>query len=225
MTDLSYLAAFVVGLLGGVHCIGMCGGILGALTMGLPQEQRTRIGSMLPYLLAYNLGRIASYVAAGAIMGALGMLLAELLPVYYAQRALLAIAGIFMVLLGLYLSGWWMVLSKLEAIGGLLWRRIQPFSRRLLPVRTPGQALLVGLVWGWVPCGLVYSVLVTAVSAGSALKGAALMLAFALGTLPTLLTIGMLAGAAARLTRSHRLRRIAGLLVILIGIQTLWRAM
>jgi len=225
MTDLSYLTAFMVGLLGGVHCIGMCGGIVGALTFGLPRPQRARIGSMLPYQLAYNLGRIVSYVAAGAIMGALGLLIAELMPVYYAQRALLAIAGVFMVLLGLYLSGWWMVLSRLEAAGGRLWRLIEPFSRRLLPVRTPWQALLVGVVWGWIPCGLVYSMLITAVSAGSALKGAALMFAFALGTLPALITIGLLAGAAARLTRSPAVRRFAGTLVILFGIYTLWQAL
>ncbi len=225
MTELSYLAAFAVGLLGGVHCIGMCGGVVGALTFGLPLEQRRQISAMLPYQLAYNLGRIASYTLAGAIMGALGMMIAELMPVYYAQRALLAIAGIFMVLLGLYLSGWWMVLNRLEAVGGRLWRRIEPLSRRLFPVRSPGQALLVGLLWGWIPCGLVYSMLVTAVSTGSALKGAALMLAFALGTLPTLMTIGVLTGAAAHLTRSPMLRKIAGVLVMLFGVHTLWQAL
>jgi len=225
LTELSYLAAFTVGLLGGVHCIGMCGGIVGALTFGLPQEQRRQISAMLPYQLAYNLGRIASYTLAGAIMGALGMLIAELMPVYYAQRALLAIAGIFMVLLGLYLSGWWMVLNRLEAVGGRLWRRIEPLGRRLFPVRSPGQALLVGLLWGWIPCGLVYSMLVTAVSTGSALEGAALMLAFALGTLPTLMTIGVLTGAAAHLTRSPMPRKIAGVLVMLFGVHTLWQAL
>jgi len=147
------------------------------------------------------------------------------MPVYYAQRALLAIAGIFMVLLGLYLSGWWMVLNRLEAVGGRLWRRIEPLGRRLFPVRSPGQALLVGLLWGWIPCGLVYSMLVTAVSTGSALEGAALMLAFALGTLPTLMTIGVLTGAAAHLTRSPMPRKIAGVLVMLFGVHTLWQAL
>lgn len=224
MLDLAYLTAFVVGLLGGTHCIGMCGGIVGALTFGLPQAQRTRLPSMLTYQLAYNLGRISSYVTAGAIMGALGMVLSGMLPVYYAQRILLIFAGLFMLLLGLYLSGWWLLLSRLEHLGGRLWRRIEPLGRRLLPVRTPGQALLVGVVWGWLPCGLVYSMLVNAVSAGSALNGAMLMLSFALGTLPTMMTVGMLAGAASRLTRSVSLRRVAGVLVILFGLYTLWRA-
>jgi len=225
MTEMSYLTAFVVGLLGGAHCVGMCGGIVSALTFGLPQEQRGRLAAMMPFQLAYNLGRITSYVVAGAVMGALGMLIAELMPVYYAQHVLLAVAGIFMILLGLYLGGWWMVLNRLEQAGGALWRRIEPISRRLLPVRTPGQALVVGMIWGWIPCGLVYSMLVTAVAAGSALQGAALMLAFALGTLPTLLSMGMLAGAAARLAGSRAARRVAGGMVILFGLYTLWQAL
>jgi len=224
LTELNYLTAFVVGLLGGTHCVGMCGGIVGVLTLGLPQAKRARISGMLTFQLAYNLGRIFSYVLAGTVMGALGMVLSEMLPVYYTQRVLLLFAGIFMILLGLYLSGWWLLLNRLEHLGGRLWRRIEPIGRRLLPVSTPGQALLVGVVWGWLPCGLVYSMLVNAVSTGSALNGALLMLSFALGTLPTMITVGVLAGAASRLTRSPSVRRAAGVLVILFGLFTLWRA-
>ncbi|MES9934941.1 MAG: sulfite exporter TauE/SafE family protein [Sedimenticola sp.] len=221
---LPYISAFVVGLLGGVHCVGMCGGIVGAMTFGLPEQKRTNLLSMLPYQLAYNLGRMGSYVVAGAIMGGLGVLLAQLMPVYYAQRVLMGLAGLFMILLGLYLAGWWMVLNRVERLGGLLWKRIEPLARRLLPVQSPGQALLVGAAWGWIPCGLVYSMLINAVSSGGALNGAALMLAFALGTLPNLLVMGMLAGAAARLSRSDVARRVAGLMVILFGLYTLWQA-
>ncbi len=224
MNEYGYLTAFLVGLLGGVHCVGMCGGIVGALTLGLPPERRKRLAAMVPFQLAYNLGRITSYVVAGAIMGALGMVLAQLLPVYYAQRLLLVLAGLFMILLGLYLAGWWMLLSRVEQLGGGLWKRLEPFSRRLIPVRSPVQALMVGALWGWIPCGLVYSMLVTAVATGSALKGAGLMLAFAVGTLPNLLLMGVLAGAAARLARSSAVRRIAGTTVILFGLYTLWRA-
>ncbi len=220
-TLLPYLSAFLVGLLGGVHCVGMCGGIVSALTFGLPESRRGRLASMMPFQLAYNLGRLTSYVLAGALMGALGMLLAQLMPVYYAQRVLLLLAGVFMILLGLYLAGWWQVLNRLEQAGGVIWRRLEPYSRRLLPVRSPGQALVIGLIWGWIPCGLVYSMLVNAVATGSALKGAALMLAFALGTLPNLLLMGVLAGAAAHLSRSLAVRRIAGITVILFGIYTL----
>ncbi|MES9868163.1 MAG: sulfite exporter TauE/SafE family protein [Sedimenticola sp.] len=221
---LPYISAFVVGLLGGVHCVGMCGGIVGAMTFGLTEQKRTNLLSMLPYQLAYNLGRMGSYVVAGAIMGGLGVLLAQLMPVYYAQRVLMGLAGLFMILLGLYLAGWWMVLNRVERLGGLLWKRIEPLARRLLPVQSSGQALLVGAAWGWIPCGLVYSMLINAVSSGGALNGAALMLAFALGTLPNLLVMGMLAGAAARLSRSDVARRVAGLMVILFGLYTLWQA-
>ncbi len=219
-----YLSAFLVGLLGGVHCVGMCGGIVGALTFGLSRERRGSLSAVMPFQLTYNLGRVTSYVLAGAIMGALGMLLAQLMPVYYAQRVLLGVAGLFMILLGLYLAGWWMVLNRIEQAGSALWRRLEPISRRLLPVRTPGQALLVGLLWGWIPCGLVYSMLVNAVAAGSALEGAALMAAFGLGTLPNLLLMGALAGAAARLARSSTARTVAGVTVMLFGVYTLWQA-
>ena len=226
MSDLwlPYLSAFLVGLLGGVHCIGMCGGIVSALTLGLPRRQEHPIASMLPFQLAYNLGRILSYVVAGAIMGGLGMLLAHLMPIYLAQRLLLALAGVFMILLGLYLGGWWQVLNRLEAAGGRVWSWIEPLGRKLLPVRSTGQAFLVGAVWGWIPCGLVYTMLVNSVSAGSMLKGAGIMLAFSLGTLPNLLVIGVLAGAAARLTGNATIRKAAGILVLLFGVLTLWRA-
>lgn len=221
---LPYFSAFIVGLLGGVHCIGMCGGIVGALTFGLPETKRRTVAGQIPYQLAYNLGRLSSYVIAGALMGGLGLLLAELMPIQLARQALLLLAGVFMILLGLYLAGWWMVLNRVEQVGGILWRRLEPIGRRLMPVHTPFQALAIGMIWGWVPCGLVYTMLINAVSAGGALQGAGLMFAFALGTLPNLLAIGLLAGAAARLARSNKARRIAGITVILFGLYTLWGA-
>jgi sulfite exporter TauE/SafE len=222
---LPYFSAFIVGLLGGVHCIGMCGGIVGALTFGLPEKKRQSFASLLPFQLAYNFGRLLSYVIAGAIMGGLGMLLAELIPIQIAQRTLLFIAGIFMVLLGLYLSGWWMILNRVERAGGILWKKIEPYGRKLMPVQTPIQALGIGMIWGWVPCGLVYTMLINAVSSGGAVEGATLMFAFALGTLPNLLAIGLLAGAAARLARSEIARKTAGITVMIFGVYTLWNAL
>jgi hypothetical protein len=218
-------SAFVVGLLGGVHCVGMCGGIVAALTFGLPPERRQGLVQTLPFLLAYNGGRIASYALAGAIMGGAGMLVARLVPVQAAQQALLVVAGLFMVAMGLYLAGWWSGLGRLERAGGVLWRRLEPFGRRLMPVRHPAQALALGLLWGWLPCGLVYSTLVWSVSAGGAWQGAALMLAFGLGTLPNLLLMGVAAGAIARLARDARVRQVAGGTVVLFGLWTLWTAL
>jgi len=221
---LPYASALVVGLLGGVHCVGMCGGIVSALTFGLPEHERNRFVSLLPYQIAYNAGRICSYAVAGAIMGGLGMLLTDLMPLHVAQRILLGIAGFFMVLLGLYLAGWWKVLSRIELAGSHLWKSIEPFGRNLLPVRTPGQALKIGLVWGWFPCGLVYSMLINAIAAGSMWNGAGLMVAFGLGTLPNLMLMGVLAGTVSKLTRSPLTRQIAGAIVMLFGLITLWRA-
>ncbi|HUM92742.1 MAG TPA: sulfite exporter TauE/SafE family protein, partial [Candidatus Competibacter sp.] len=194
-SSLGFLAAFLIGLTGGVHCVGMCGGIVGALTLGLPLARERPLLARLPFLLAYNTGRIASYVAAGALAGGVGAWAANLVSVHRAQLGLQVVAGLFMILLGLYLAGWWPVLGHLERAGGVLWRRIEPLGRRLLPVRTLPQALGIGLVWGWLPCGLVYSALVWAIGAGGAGKGALLLLGFGLGTLPALLAMGTAAAA------------------------------
>lgn len=226
MTELlPFIAAFVAGIMGGVHCVGMCGGIVGALAFGLPAESRERPSRLLPFLAAYNLGRIVSYCLAGLLMGGLGMLLAGLMPIYYAQRALLALAGVFMVLMGLYLAGWWMWLTHVERLGLGVWRRLEPVARRLLPVASPAQAFKVGMIWGWVPCGLVYTMLVNAVASGGALKGGMIMLAFGLGTLPNLLLMGWLAGAAAHLAGSGAVRAGAGVVMVAFGIVTLISAL
>ena len=222
--ELMFASLFVVGLLGGVHCVGMCGGIAAALTFGLPPDRQRRLASLLPFLLAYNTGRIASYAAAGAIVGGAGTLLSRLVPVQGAQRALLVIAALFMVAMGLYLGGWWSALARLERVGGVIWRRIEPLGRRLMPVQRPGQALALGLLWGWLPCGLVYSALVSAVAAGGAWQGATVMLAFGLGTLPNLMAMGAAASAVSRLARRPAVRRAAGASVVLFGLWTLWSA-
>jgi len=201
----------------------MCGGIVGTLTLGVPREVRNSPVRLFPYQLAYNAGRVAGYVVAGALMGALGTFTVALVPIQSAERLLYALAALFMILLGLYLGGWWPVLARLERLGAHLWRRIEPLGRRLLPIRSPAQALGLGFVWAWIPCGLVYSVLVWCVSAGSAAKGGLLMLAFGLGTLPTLLGMGMLAGAAARFADQDWMRRLAGLLVLGFGLYALWQ--
>jgi sulfite exporter TauE/SafE len=219
----SLLTAFLVGLLGGVHCVGMCGGIVATLTMGLAAERRRSIGALLPYQVAYNLGRLGGYALAGALIGGIGAILLQSVALHWAQRTLYLLSAIFMIALGLYLGGWWRGLIWIERAGSLLWRRIEPWGRALLPVRHWWQAFAVGLVWAWLPCGLVYSVLILALGAGGPVQGAALMFAFGLGTLPNLLGIGLLAGAAARYAELIWLRRSAGALVIGFGLYALWQ--
>lgn len=223
--DMSFFAALLVGFFGGVHCIGMCGGIVGALTFGLPAEKREHFGRLVPYLLAYNLARISSYVLAGAIAGLIGALGLSLVPMQHTQLILLIIAGAFMVLMGLYVGGWWFGLTRIERLGSRLWRFIEPIGRRFMPVKSPQQALLLGLVWGWLPCGLVYSVLIWALSAGSATQGALLMLGFGLGTLPNLLAMGTFAAQLSALTRKKWVRWIAGAAVTGFGLYTIGSAL
>ncbi len=224
-TEASLLSAFLVGLLGSTHCIGMCGGIVGALTMGLPAQIRLNRAKLFPYLLAYNSGRIASYALAGLIVGALGAHAAGWFSLDTARFWGRTISGVFMIALGLYLAGWWLGLTWLERAGAKGWRRIEPLGRKLLPVRSPGQALGVGLVWGWLPCGMVYSILAWSLAAGSAANGAALMFAFGLGTLPMLLAIGGAAEWLNELARKKWVRQAAGVLVILFGLYTLFAPM
>ena len=116
--DVSLLSAFLVGLLGGVHCVGMCGGIVGALSLGLPQDGRRGVARW-PYLLAYNLARIASYTLAGALLGGVGWLAANWSGLYQVQAGLQVVAALFLIALGLYLGGWWQGLVALERGGAL----------------------------------------------------------------------------------------------------------
>lgn len=221
-SEISYLSALLVGLLGGVHCVGMCGGIVAALTFGISRNPQSAAAfPRYHYLVLYNLGRIASYTFAGALMGSIGFLASHLTSVHFAQQVLQGIAGLFMIALGLYLGGWWFGLTRVETAGSKFWRFVEPLGRRLLPIQNQGQALLLGILWGWLPCGLVYSVLVWSIASGSATQGALLMLSFAIGTLPTLLTLGITAVQLTRWLRKAWVRRISGGLVTVFGVYTL----
>ena len=220
-TEITWLTAFLAGLLGSIHCIGMCGGISGALTMGLPAPVRTSYARLLPYLLAYNSGRIMSYVIAGALLGALGAQLTGGLTPHTAMSVGRAISGVFMLALGVYIAGWWNALTGLEKLGGRLWRHIEPWGRGLLPPKSPVQAFGLGLVWGWLPCGLVYSALAWSLAAGGAAQGGLIMLAFGLGTLPMLLALGSAARWLREVTRMRRVRQVAGVLILSFGLYML----
>ncbi|WP_060508218.1 sulfite exporter TauE/SafE family protein [Pseudomonas sp. NBRC 111124] len=216
MADLLPLlgSALVLGLLGGGHCLGMCGGLMGALTLAIPPEQR---GRRLRLLVAYNLGRILSYACAGLLLGLAGWALAS----SPAAMALRVVAALLLISMGLYLAGWWSGLTRIEALGRGLWRHIQPVASRLMPVSSMPRALLLGALWGWLPCGLVYSTLLWAASQGNAGYSAALMLGFGLGTWPILLATGLAAERVNALLRRRSVRMAGGVLVILFGLWTL----
>ncbi|HJW15385.1 MAG TPA: sulfite exporter TauE/SafE family protein [Thermoanaerobaculia bacterium] len=208
--------AFLVGLAGGVHCAAMCGGIVAALNLRASVSMPA--GARFGRQLAYSLGRVASYAVAGAVaggVGGLGLLYDGVLP---ARLILLIIANALIILLGLYLAGLGTAVLALERAGGVVWRNLARLGARLTPAETSPRAVAVGLAWGWIPCGLVYSVLATALVSGSALAGAAVMAAFGLGTLPNLLAMGLVAQKLQRFLRRPRVRLAAGLAVALLGV-------
>lgn len=191
---------------------------MGALTLSLPSEVRGGTGRFLLFVMLYNIGRILIYIVLGVAVGFTGQLMGDGLDGAVWRQVASIVAAITIILIGLYLTGWVPVLRNMDRLGGAVWRRIEPFGRRLLPVKTLPAAFMAGLVWGWLPCGLVYYALILALPLGDPLLSGMFMLAFGLGTLPVMIATGVFAGWMARLGRSVRLRQVAGVVVILVGI-------
>lgn len=212
------LPPLVIGLFSTLHCLGMCGGIMGALTFSLPPEVRQQSQRLWGFVLAYNLGRLGSYTLAGALIGSLGSSLYALVSPRHAYLVLQWLAALLMVGVGLYLAGGFPRFARIEKFGEPLWKRLEPFGRRLLPVRHPAQALLYGMIWGWLPCGLVYTALLLTVTSGDALSGALYMLAFGIGTLPAMTGAGILAQRMMQLARRPGVRLVAGSLLIAMAL-------
>ncbi len=208
------LTAFTAGLLGGAHCAAMCGGIV-SLTCA-PAAGGTSRRATFP--LAYNAGRIASYVTAGALAGALGQAGMALRGGVLAQHILMFLMGATLIVVALNVAGVKPVTQGIEAAGSLLWRHVQPVSRHFLPVRSPWQALGLGALWGWLPCGMVYAVLLTALASGNPAEGALILAAFGLGTLPNLLAIGAAVTRARGWMQARWTRYAASMLIAAIGV-------
>jgi sulfite exporter TauE/SafE len=238
MTGLSLLPIFMIGLLGSVHCVGMCGGIVSAFSVASASTRRFPVAVVagsgaaagagalesIIRVVCYNIGRIGSYAMAGAMAGGIARGARTLAGVSVMQVGGYWLANLMLVALGLYLMDAWRGLARLEAAGQMIWRRIQPLTKYLLPLDSPLKMLAVGGLWGWLPCGMVYSMLLTAMLTGSALSGATVMLVFGLGTLPTLLTMGLL-GAQMRAWMQRRpVRLMSGLIVLSFGLLGLMRA-
>jgi sulfite exporter TauE/SafE len=170
------------------------------------------------YLLAYNAGRLLTYTLLGLVLGLVGTELLEAASQVQARTIGRWIAGFFTMALGLYLAGWWLALGQLERLGGLLWNRVEPLGRHLLPVRTIWQALVLGTLWGFLPCGMVYAALAWSLTAGSATQGALLMLGFGLGTLPMMLAVGAAARGLGNIVRKIWVRRLVGLALVSFGL-------
>ena len=214
MEYFSFITAVSIGLLGCAHCIGMCGGVIGALTMAVDaRDSKRRLG----LITAYNIGRISSYV----LIAILFYLLVDQFESYFALSFMRNIAGLLLIAMGLYIANWWRGLVYLEKLGAHLWRLIQPLSKTLVPVKTAWQALFLGLIWGWLPCGLIYSALVYSATAPTLAQAALIMFGFALGTLPTVLLGSFMAERFITFIKAKNVRIVMALLIILFGVWTI----
>lgn len=218
-----FIPALVIGLLGAGHCLGMCSGIASAITFSTDHKQSK--SSAFLSLVLYNLGRVSSYSLAGAIFAGSS---SALLIFFGGKEALIYLrifAAILMLLLALYISRLWFALLVLEKMGQNIWQYIKPIAQYFLPLKHPLFALPLGFLWGWLPCGLVYSTLSWAASSGSAENGALIMLGFGIGTLPAMLSIGSLTQQL-KLTLNHRyFRSISALLLAVFALHTFYVAM
>ena len=223
------LAAFITGLVGSVHCVGMCGGIVASLawqrglTAAVIPIQPLPLTSGMARQFAFNSGRIATYAVLGALAGGVSAAGIAIGGGYFLRESLYLAAQVLMILLGVHLSGILQPLTVLEQGGAKLWKKIQPLAARLLPVESPARALVLGTLWGCLPCGMIYSMLLTAMTAGSPAGGAAVMLAFGIGTMPALLLVGTAVERGTAILRRPAVRIVAGALIIGLGIFGLLR--
>lgn len=210
MTELSFLSALLIGIAGGAHCVGMCGGITLAMRTAAPVNQ-----PHLPFAIAYHIGRILSYIIAGALTGFIGQLVSTSSAIAASILTYASIAMLF--LMALYIGQWYRGLVYIEQLGNYLWRYIQPISKHFIPFKTPLHALPYGLLWGWLPCGLVYSTLTWALASQNPLEGALIMLGFGLGTFPVMLLTSMGASTLISLFKQNLTRQLASTGILFYG--------
>lgn len=216
------VSAFAMGLFGGVHCVAMCGGVVGVLCSAAPRCPSASAGgrgrlAQAPYWLAYHVGRIASYTLLGLAFTMLGRASMAFFPLDAVRFMLRALAALCMLAVGFHLAGLPSLVKRLESVGAPLWRRLSPLTKRFLPLRTPWHALVLGAMWGLMPCGLLYGALALAASASSPTEGALTMAAFGLATLPVMLTMSALAQRVARWLARPRVKQAVGVTFLVFG--------
>ena len=206
---LDFFSAFIIGLLGSGHCIVMCGGISTMLTTAISEQARHK---KFAIVFAYNFGRIASYSLIGAIVAFTSSMAAKNMgfPLVIFQT----IAGVFLILLGLYLGQWLMWLSRIEHLGKNIWRYISPLTKKFIPIKNVKSALALGALWGWLPCGLVYSTLTWSLASADTVNGALIMFFFGLGTLPALMSVSLGTFSVKSLLTQPLFRKLSAILVI-----------
>jgi sulfite exporter TauE/SafE len=215
------ITAFVTGLFSAPHCTAMCGGIVGALSVADATSDKKRKWMSGA---SYNGGRIVTYMVMGVVFGAIGYSAVEVMP--EVSVLLRTMAGLLMIAMGLYVAGWWMGLRSIERVGASSWQALQKLVHVDLGVPGHARQFSSGLVWGCLPCGLVYSMMTMALSTGSAVQGGLLMLSFGIGTAPLLLVTGVFAGKVWRFTNATKVRSTMGCIIVVFGfwiiVSTYW---
>ena len=218
MTELAPVlsAALLAGLLGSAHCLGMCAGISGLFAVN---AQVASIRASLPSALVYNAGRVITYAILGTIVAGVGSIIVKASPGLAVGVRILS--GVIIVLVGLKVAFDFRALGFIERMGGRLWARIAPAAKTLVPVTSLPKALGLGLVWGWLPCGLVYSVLMIAATSAEPVSGALIMVAFGIGTMPAMVLSGLGAARLAATMQRRGTRTGVGLLIVVMGLLTI----
>ena len=216
LDPISSTAALTLGLVGSSHCIGMCGGISSSFGLANPAQQAKK---NLQLAVSFNLGRIVSYSIIGFLFGLFGALANEQFNA--ASNVLRTVAAAILILMGFYVAGFGRLITRLESAGRIVWRQIQPLTKRFIPVNNAGNAFCLGGLWGWLPCGLVYSTLIWAITSGSAIQSAWLMFLFGVGTLPAMLSTTVFSQGVKHLLQKRWLRIIAGMIIVGMGLLTL----
>jgi sulfite exporter TauE/SafE len=208
-----WVTAFLAGLLGSGHCFGMCGGIAGSLGALTGTNNRS---IALP-ALQFNLGRLLGYALLGALAGGILGAAGEIMALKPLGRWLRALTALMVLLIGLRFLFGWRGLDLIEKGGAGLWRRIMPLAVRISQRHDWIGRLGLGVCWGFLPCGLVYTVLITAASTGHAAAGAITMIAFGMGTLPAMLGLTIAAPALSTFLGDKLVRRIVGFSLLVLS--------
>jgi sulfite exporter TauE/SafE len=214
----SYLVALLMGLFSALHCLGMCGSIIGSLTLSLRREIRDNKRLLMPFVASYNAGRIVSYSLAGMLAGIAEHVLSLPLGEGHGHRILQIISALIMLGAGLHIAGWFPRFAYIEKAGGKFWHRIEPYGRRLVPVETLPRAFVFGMIWGWLPCGLVYTALALAATTGDVVRSTFTMFAFGLGTMPAVMGVGIMTSLMVRLSNMKKFRQAAGITLIALAL-------
>ena len=218
--NLGRAGALTAGLVGSTHCVAMCGGIAGALGLSSRSAAVAR-GVDWRFPLAYNGGRVLSYTLAGALAASIGAGVTSLAGLAQARTVAQLLAGVVLIAIGIKLARNGRGLQLLDRPGRWLWSQISPLTRKLLPIRSLPRALLAGMLWGWLPCAMAYSVLLVAALGADVVQGALVMAAFGIGTAPALLLSGSALARVGNLGARRSTRLAAGLLIAAFGLVTL----